>query len=53
MQIKHFVGHLQKWTPSSDQDNCLSKVYAKFGGPRVDIAKVIKVCKRPVWPCEE
>ena len=46
MQIKHFVRLLQKWTPSSDLDNSLSKVYAKFGGPRMDIAKVIKICKR-------
>ena len=46
MQIKHFIGLLQRWTPSSNQDNVLSEVYAKFGGPTMDIAKGIKICNK-------
>ena len=45
MQIKHFLRLSQVWTPSSDQENVLGEVYAKFGGPTMDIAKGIKICK--------
>ena len=45
MQIKHFLKLLQIWIPSSDQENVLSDECAKFGGPTMDIAKVIKICK--------
>ena len=52
MQFKEFLRHSQICAPSSDQDNALGEVYAKFGHPTMGIAKVIKICKRLVGAYE-